>query len=344
MGSLPAFRRPHGTAIAARLHEDRRYIQVLAGPRQTGKTTLIRQVLDELELPSHYASADSPSTPDRGWLAAQWDIGRLRATGGPAGAVLVLDEAQKIQAWSDTVKGLWDEDTAAGRPLRVVLLGSAPLLVKRGLTESLAGRFELIRNPHWSFPEMRDAFGWELGQYIFFGGYPGTVPLVDDHARWVSYVLDSLVETTVARDLRYLLTLDHVTYELERIGDYCAGIAKIVLLHEDRPLLKPLVDVPRMAQVCREMLREAVDAFITRDAEKARAVGMRDDTVDRLYDQVYRELLTFMLNDPRTIDRATWLIWVAHNLERIADRVTNICERVVYMEQGKYEELNVSKY
>ena len=147
------------------------------------------------------------------------------------------------------------------------------------------------------------------------------------------------MQQPIARDLRLIVAVLSVLPELERIGDYCAGIAKIVLLHEDRPLLKPLIDVPRMALICREMLRDAIDAFISRDAEKAAAVARRDDEVDRLYDQIYRELLTFMLNDPRTIDRATWLIWVAHNLERIADRVQNVCERTVYEVTGTMKEL-----
>lgn len=138
----------------------------------------------------------------------------------------------------------------------------------------------------------------------------------------------------LASDLRTVIAVINVIVELERMGDYCVGIAKIALLHEDRPLLKPLIDVPRMAQLCREILRAAVDAFISRDAPAARAVGQRDDEIDQLYEQVYRELLTFMLNDPRTIDRATWLIWVAHNLERIGDRVQNICERTVFEVTG----------
>ena len=148
----------------------------------------------------------------------------------------------------------------------------------------------------------------------------------------------------MAGDLRLIVSVLSILPELERIGDYAAGISKIVLLHEDKPLLKPLIDVPRMAQVCREMLRDSVDAFISRDAEKARAVALRDDVVDRLYDQVYRELLTDMINDPGTIEQATHLSWVTHNLERIADRVTNICERVVYLVEGHIEELNISKY
>jgi len=142
----------------------------------------------------------------------------------------------------------------------------------------------------------------------------------------------------IAGDLRLIVAVLSILPELERMADYCVGVAKIALLHEDRPLLKPLIDVPRMAQVCRELLGEALDAFITRDAVKARAVAARDDEIDRLYEQVYRELLTFMLNDPRTIDRATWLIWVAHNLERIGDRVQNICERTVYEVTGVMQE------
>jgi phosphate transport system protein len=146
------------------------------------------------------------------------------------------------------------------------------------------------------------------------------------------------MQQPIASDLRLIVAVLSILPELERIGDYCAGIAKIVLLHEDKSLLKPLVDVPRMATLCREMLRDAIDAFISRDAEKARAVALRDDEVDRLYEQVYRELLTFMLNDPRTIDRATWLIWVSHNLERIGDRVQNVCERTVYEVSGVMQE------
>jgi phosphate transport system protein len=146
----------------------------------------------------------------------------------------------------------------------------------------------------------------------------------------------------MARDLRTILAVLHITTELERMGDYAAGIARIVLMHGDQDLLKPLIDLPRMAELDRTMLRRALDAFVARDAEMAKQVATNDDAVDALYDQVYRELLTYMLSDPQTIDRATWLLWVAHNLERIADRVTNICERVVFLVTGELEEMNVS--
>jgi predicted AAA+ superfamily ATPase len=193
----------------ARAREPRRFIQVLAGPRQAGKTTLARQLLDELDQPGHYASADDPAGRDAAWVAAQWEIGREQARqGGRGGALLVLDEVQKVGGWSEVVKRLWDEDTAAGSSLRVFLLGSAPLLVQQGLSESLAGRFELIRVPHWSFAEMQAAFQWDLDRFLFFGGYPGAAPLVDDEDRWRRYILDSLVETTLSRDILLLTRVD----------------------------------------------------------------------------------------------------------------------------------------
>ena len=144
----------------------------------------------------------------------------------------------------------------------------------------------------------------------------------------------------IARDLREVIATIHAAVELERIGDYGAGIAKIVLRHGDQPLLKPLIDIPRMTTLCRDMLRAALDAFLSRDAEMAHKVAARDDDIDQLYEQIYRELLTFMLNDPRTIDRATWLLWVAHNLERIGDRVQNICERTIYEVTGVMREFS----
>lgn len=200
--SLPAFERPLLARLAERLHEPRAFIQVLAGPRQVGKTTLARQAAAALGTPAHYASADEAVGFDRGWLAAQWQLGRERAREGEA--LLILDEVQKVPGWSDLVKLRWDEDGAAGLPLKVVLLGSAPLLVQRGLTESLAGRFEQIRVPHWSFGEMRAAFGWGLERFVYFGGYPGAAVLADDEERWRSYILDSLVETAISRDVQLL--------------------------------------------------------------------------------------------------------------------------------------------
>jgi len=148
----------------------------------------------------------------------------------------------------------------------------------------------------------------------------------------------------LASDLRTIVAVLHVIVDLERMGDHAEGIAKIAIMLAAEPPLKPYVDIPRMAEVAVRMLRASIEAFKQRDIAQARAICEDDDLVDALYDQVYRELLVYMLNDPRTIERATHITWVAHNLERIADRVTNICERVVYLASGKIEELNVSKY
>lgn len=189
------------------MNEPRRFIQVVAGPRQVGKSTLVQQATEGLKMPVRYASADEPTLRGPEWIEQQWDAARLSIE-GKAGAVLVLDEVQKIPAWSETVKRLWDEDTRAKRPLKAVLLGSAPLLIARGLTESLAGRFETIALSHWSLAEMQAAFGWSLDEYLFYGGYPGAAPLIGEPARWSRYVLDSLVETSISRDVLLLTRVD----------------------------------------------------------------------------------------------------------------------------------------
>ncbi|MCY3957281.1 MAG: ATP-binding protein [Chloroflexi bacterium] len=203
------FVRPQASDLLVRLRESRRFIQVVAGARQVGKTTLVAQAAERSGLPHHTASADEPTLRGTGWVATQWETARLLTDGREnRDALLVLDEIQKIPGWSETVKRLWDEDTRRRRPLRVVLLGSAPLLVQRGLTESLAGRFEILRLPHWSFAEMQAAFGWSLEQYLFYGAYPGAAPLVHQHDRWSRYIRDSLIETTIARDVLLLSRVD----------------------------------------------------------------------------------------------------------------------------------------
>jgi uncharacterized protein len=194
--------------LVKRLREKRRFLQVLAGARQVGKTTLVRQVMAASKLQGHYASADEPTLRDRTWLEQQWDIARLKASEDKTGALLVLDEIQKVADWSRAVKLLWDADTHAGVPLKVVLLGSSPLLIQSGLTESLAGRFEVIVAPHWSFNEMREAFGWKLEEYVFYGAYPGAAELIEDPERWRRYILDSLIETTISRDILLLTRVD----------------------------------------------------------------------------------------------------------------------------------------
>lgn len=181
-------------------------MQVVTGPRQSGKSTLVQQVTECLPVPVRYASGDEPTLRATDWIGRQWEAARLEM--GKGGALLVLDEIQKIPNWSETIKRLWDEDTRAKRPLKVVLLGSAPLLIARGLTESLAGRFETLHLPHWPLAEMHEAFGWSLDEYLFYGGYPGAATLIDEPARWSRYVVDSLIETSIARDVLLLSRVD----------------------------------------------------------------------------------------------------------------------------------------
>jgi predicted AAA+ superfamily ATPase len=204
-----AYQRPHADSLAARLREPRRFVQVVAGPRQVGKTTLVQQVVDASGLSARFASADEPTLRGPGWIAQQWDASRIAARdSSKRGAVLVLDEIQKIPGWSETVKRLWDEDTRRRVPLKVLVLGSAPLLIAQGLTESLAGRFELLHLRHWSLAEMREAFDFSLDEYLFYGGYPGAAPLIRDPPRWARYIADSLVETSISRDVLLMTRVD----------------------------------------------------------------------------------------------------------------------------------------
>ena len=215
------FQRAQISTLLSRLREAPRWLIVVAGPRQTGKTTLVRQALEQLDIPSRYLSVDEPEstalpspaalpTDDQeavvpisdvrdteSWLIRQWERARRDASRSERGFVLVFDEIQKIPNWSETVKGLWDADRRDGCPLHVVVLGSAPLLMQRGLTESMLGRFETIRLPHWSFTEMAEAFGFDLDRYVYFGGYPGAASLIQEQGRWREYILGSIIEPNI---------------------------------------------------------------------------------------------------------------------------------------------------
>ncbi len=196
------YKRPQFNDIVRRINEERHHIQVIMGPRQVGKSTLISQVLEVVDIPYESVSTDDVPMADASWLANIWEAQRMKmATKGETKRLLVVDEVQKIKNWSETVKAEWDRDTRENRNLIVVLLGSSRMLIQKGLTESLMGRFELIRVPHWTFKEMRDCFGWTLQQYVFFGGYPGAAKYIETENRWRDYVRDSLVEPTISRDV-----------------------------------------------------------------------------------------------------------------------------------------------
>jgi predicted AAA+ superfamily ATPase len=192
--SAMTYQRPFVSTLAQRLAAERPLIQVLVGPRQVGKTTGVRQLLKAGVWPHHYANADDVLMSDRQWLLAHWQQALLLGDG----ALLVIDEIQKVTNWPETLKALWDAQP--GR-LRVLLLGSSALQIQAGVTESLAGRFELLRVFHWTFAELQTAFGYDLQRYLSFGGYPGAVPLEQDPDRWYAYMKDAIVEAVIGKDI-----------------------------------------------------------------------------------------------------------------------------------------------
>ena len=208
--SKKTFNRSHADELVNRLREPRRFIQIIWGARQVGKTTMATRVIESSGMPCHFASADAPTLQGTEWIEQQWETARLllESDSGTLGAILVLDEVQTVSRWAERVKHLWDEDSRKHRKLKVVLLGSVSLLLGRGLTESLAGRFELLHMPHWSFTETREAFGWTFDQYLFYGAYPGAAPLIKRPARWKSYIRGSVMETTISREILMLSRVD----------------------------------------------------------------------------------------------------------------------------------------
>ena len=230
---MKTFSRDQVATLVDRLEEEPRFLILVAGPRQSGKTTLVKQALAQIDLPREYVALDSfesstgdmelstdglgarevamssgSTVRDSRWLVRVWHQARQRALSSRSKLVLVLDEIQMIPNWSATVKGLWDEDRANNLPMHVVLLGSAPLVMQRGLTESLLGRFETIRTTHWSFKEMSTAFDFDLDEYLYFGGYPGAATLIGQPERWRSYIFGSVLEPNIERDILAMERVD----------------------------------------------------------------------------------------------------------------------------------------
>ena len=230
-----SYEREQVSTLFGRLTEAPDRLICITGPRQSGKTTMVRQVLARIDRPSRYLAVDEPEQQilpellgiedgnlaasddsvfsdtrerDTRWLVHQWERARIAADRSDRGFILAFDEIQKIPDWSEAVKGLWDVDRHNGRPLYVILLGSAPLLMQREMTESLAGRYETIRLAHWSFTEMSAAFDFDLPSYIYFGGYPGAAPLVRNQNRWRAYVVDAIVEPNIERDILAMQRVD----------------------------------------------------------------------------------------------------------------------------------------
>lgn len=201
------FRRPIFFQLLQRLREKRNFLQILTGPRQVGKTTLVRQIEKELGPKCLYVSADESQLKDPAWIETHWQRGR-RLAREHSEAVLIIDEVQKIQNWSETIKSLWDRDTAEQAPLKVVLLGSSPFFMRKGKSESLAGRFEVIHATHWPYSEMKECFQLSLDDYAYWGGYPGGITLKQDADRWKQFIREALIEVTVSQDLLSTVRID----------------------------------------------------------------------------------------------------------------------------------------
>ncbi|MCF8295903.1 MAG: ATP-binding protein [Saprospiraceae bacterium] len=195
--------------LKQRIKEPRKFIQVLLGPRQTGKTTIVRQLVQEIKTPYHFALADEANESSIGWIDQQWETARiLLKTSGSNEILLIIDEIQKIKDWSNAVKYHWDKDTLEKLNIKVILLGSAKIIIQKGLSESLTGRFEVIPVLHWSYNEMQQAFGFSFEQYVWFGAYPGAAFLINDENRWKDYIRNSIIETTISKDILMITRID----------------------------------------------------------------------------------------------------------------------------------------
>ncbi len=196
------FKRPQFDELKSRLSEPKDKIQTISGPRQVGKSTMVKQVLQEIDIPYLSVSADNVPKTDTFWISEMWATARARMKAANAPEfLLVIDEVHKLDNWSEAVKKEWDEDVRNDINMKVVILGSSRLLLKDGLTESLAGRYELIRMPHWSYNEMHEAFAMDLDQYVYFGGYPGGAKYINDERRWRRYIRDSIIAPAIERDI-----------------------------------------------------------------------------------------------------------------------------------------------
>ena len=196
------YKRAEFQVIKDRMKEPRKFIQVVTGARQIGKSTVVKQVLQDLDIPYRFFSADNVPATNSAWISDCWEAVRsLKESRGWESVILVIDEIQKIANWSEAVKKEWDDDTFHDRYIKVLLLGSSRVLLEKGLSESLAGRFEEIRMSHWSYREMQECFGFSLDQYMFYGGYPGAATLIGDEDRFGQYIQSAIIEATINKDI-----------------------------------------------------------------------------------------------------------------------------------------------
>lgn len=220
------FERIHLQTIKKRINESRKFIQVILGPRQVGKTTMMTQLLSQINIPYTFESADAISATNSTWLLQVWETARLQMKVSKTNEyLLVIDEIQKINNWSEVIKQQWDQDSRERTNIKVILLGSSRLLIQKGLTESLTGRFETLYLGHWSYLEMQAAFGWGVEQYVYFGGYPGSASLIEEENRWKNYINDALIETSISKDILMLTRVDKpaLLKQLFELGSLYSG-------------------------------------------------------------------------------------------------------------------------
>ena len=357
--SLPSYHRSHLELLLSRLAEKPARLISLAGPRQCGKTTLVLQALNRTDRPYQYLSSDAPSptesapwrsdsddrhpiplpadtTPNTQWLVYHWQQARIAASQSPTGFVLVLDEIHRIADWSRTVKGLWDQDQYSGTNLHVVLLGSAPLLMRTGLSESLTGRFESLHLSHWSFDEMKAAFGVTLDEYVFFGGYPGAARFTETEERWRDYVLDALIEPTLDRDILDLTRVDKPSL-LRQLFELTAAFSGQIVSYSK--LLGQLQDAGNTTTLARYLELLSKVGLLTGLDNYAPGVIKRKRSIPKL--QVLNTALTSAYSDysfsEAKKDRTYWGRLVESAVGAHLCNIASTGVRIYYWRDGKEE-------
>lgn len=304
-------RRKHNALLMSRIKELRKTIHVVAGPRQVGKTTMVKQVLKEIAVPYLFLSADAVDPDDTGWIPARWEEARAQMRfNAHTEFLLVIDEIHKIKNWSEQVKKEWDADTFDDLNLKVVLLGSSRLLLKKGLSESLAGRFEMLQMGHWSYQEMHEAFGWNMDQYVYFGGYPGSASYLSDEKRWRKYVRDAIVAPAIEKDVLQTTYIykPALMHQLFHLG--CAYSGELLSFNKMLGMLQDAGNATTLANYL-EIL-----------GESKLLIGLQKYAIDnaRKYNsipklQVFNNALLTVMSDGMTFEKAythpeLWGCWV----------------------------------
>lgn len=319
--------RQQSKILKERILEQRKFIQVVAGPRQVGKSTLVLQVLKQLSISYSYETADAVDANDTDWIHRVWEAARTTMMlQGVQEYLLVVDEVQKIENWSEAVKREWDSDTRNTVNLKLVLLGSSRLLLRKGLTESLAGRYELIRMPHWSYSEMRNAFGFSLDEYIYYGGYPGSAHLIHDERRWRKYIKASLVEPAIQKDVIMTSNIykPALMEQLFELG--CSYSAEILSLTKLMGQLQDAGNVTTLASYLK-ILDEC--ALITALYKYANDEARKRSSIPKY--QVYNNaLLTAYKGRGYSVDRTDTKVWGRWVESAVGTHLLNMADELDY--------------